>query len=309
MPERDPQNLNRRPRPVPHAVVAGTASTALLIALVGSVTGTTQRPVEPRTSQQAPQPHVPVAIADLLPDVEPVGPGDANHARLHHDIDLESLRSTSAPSRSGVREQTAAVAEPGPAQATVNASTSLAFSGYTPAPVRPEPAPAPEPVPEPVTEQPATVAASTQGVSESNSDTNQDEGSGVDDGGSQQPSQPEAPAQPAPPAAGGVLGIAASYVGYPYVLMGTPPSSFDCSGYVWWVHQQAGISIPRTVNGQKGAVVPVSNPAPGDLIFYNDFHHVGIYAGNGMTYEALNPSAGVRYGPLVNTNVWYGRLR
>lgn len=113
-------------------------------------------------------------------------------------------------------------------------------------------------------------------------------------------------ATPAP--VGGVMGIAASYVGYPYVLYGTPPATFDCSGYVWWVYKQAGIDIPMTVNGQKGAVTPVSNPQPGDLIFYNDFHHVGIYAGNGMTYEALNPSSGVRYGPLVNTNVWYGRI-
>ncbi len=110
------------------------------------------------------------------------------------------------------------------------------------------------------------------------------------------------------PVGGSVLGIAASYVGYPYVLYGTPPSSFDCSAYTWWVFQQAGISIPRSVAGQKGAVTPVSNPQPGDLIFYNDYHHVGIYAGNGMTYEALNPSSGVRYGPMISTNVWYGRI-
>ena len=116
-----------------------------------------------------------------------------------------------------------------------------------------------------------------------------------------------APAAPAP-VGGSVLGVAASYVGYPYVLYGTPPSSFDCSAYTWWVFQQAGISIPRSVAGQKGAVTPVSNPQPGDLVFYNDYHHVGIYAGNGMTYEALNPSSGVRYGPIISSNVWYGRV-
>ncbi|GAA1167815.1 hypothetical protein GCM10009584_05960 [Ornithinimicrobium humiphilum] len=116
-------------------------------------------------------------------------------------------------------------------------------------------------------------------------------------------------ATPAPaPVGGSVLGVAASYVGYPYQLMGTPPSSFDCSAFTWWVFQQAGISIPRSVAGQRGAVTPVSNPQPGDLIFYNDWHHVGIYAGNGMTYEALNPGTGVRYGPLLSSNVWYGRI-
>lgn len=117
---------------------------------------------------------------------------------------------------------------------------------------------------------------------------------------------PEPAITPAP--TGGVIGVAAQYVGYPYVLYGTPPQSFDCSAYTWYVFQQAGIDIPRSVNGQKAAVTPVSNPQPGDLVFYNDFHHVGIYAGNGMTYEALNPGAGVRYGPLVSSNVWYGRI-
>src|SRR5690606_12692082 len=75
-----------------------------------------------------------------------------------------------------------------------------------------------------------------------------------------------APVQQAPaPVGGGVLGIAAAYVGYPYVLYGTPPQSFDCSSYTWFVFQQAGISIPRTVAGQRGAVTPVSDPQPGDL--------------------------------------------
>lgn len=124
-----------------------------------------------------------------------------------------------------------------------------------------------------------------------------------------QATQTQATQQAAPaPVGGSLLDIAASYVGYPYVLYGTPPSSFDCSAYTWWVFQQAGIDIPRTVAGQRGAVTPVSNPQPGDLVFYNDWHHVGIYAGNGMTYEALNPSTDVRYGPLLSTNVWYGRI-
>ncbi|RIK17171.1 MAG: hypothetical protein DCC50_02540 [Acidobacteria bacterium] len=118
---------------------------------------------------------------------------------------------------------------------------------------------------------------------------------------------PQTAAAPAP-VGGSLLSVAAAYVGYPYQLYGTPPSAFDCSAYTWWVFQQAGISIPRSVAGQKGAVTPVSNPQPGDLVFYNDYHHVGIYAGNGMTYEALNPSSGVRYGPMISTNVWYGRI-
>ncbi|WP_298887798.1 C40 family peptidase [uncultured Serinicoccus sp.] len=125
-----------------------------------------------------------------------------------------------------------------------------------------------------------------------------------------QPAAPPAPVQEATPTTlgGSLFDIAASYVGYPYVLYGTPPQAFDCSAYTWWVFKQAGIDIPRTVAGQKAAVTPVSDPQPGDLVFYNDWYHVGIYAGNGMTYEALNPSTDVRYGPLLSNNVWYGRL-
>lgn len=126
----------------------------------------------------------------------------------------------------------------------------------------------------------------------------------------QQPAPAPAPA-PAPtpaPIAGGVVGIAQQYVGYPYVLPGNPPSTFDCSSFTWWVFQQAGIDIPRTVSGQKAAVTPVTNPQPGDLVFTTNFYHVGLYAGNGMVIEALNPSTGVTYGAPVYGGVWYGRL-
>ena len=120
-------------------------------------------------------------------------------------------------------------------------------------------------------------------------------------------SEPDPVVVPPPPPTGGILDVAAAYVGSPYVLMGTPPTAFDCSAFTWWVYRQAGINIPRSVNAQAAAVTPVSDPRPGDLVFYNDYHHVGIYAGNGMTYEALNPSSGVRYGAMVSDNVWYGR--
>ncbi|MDO5739699.1 MAG: NlpC/P60 family protein [Ornithinimicrobium sp.] len=112
----------------------------------------------------------------------------------------------------------------------------------------------------------------------------------------------------ATPLRAALLATAAQYVGFPYVLYGTPPNAFDCSSYTWWVFKQHGITIPRTVRDQKTFVTPVTDPQPGDLIFYDDFYHVGIYAGPGMTYEALNPGAGVRYGQPVSTNVWYGRV-
>ncbi|WP_161965199.1 C40 family peptidase [Ornithinimicrobium cerasi] len=105
-----------------------------------------------------------------------------------------------------------------------------------------------------------------------------------------------------------VLETASRYVGYPYVLYGTPPNAFDCSSYTWWVYQQNGVNIPRTVRDQKAMVTRVTDPQPGDLVFYDDFYHVSLYAGDGKVYEALNPTAGVRYGDPVTTRIWFGRL-
>lgn len=105
-----------------------------------------------------------------------------------------------------------------------------------------------------------------------------------------------------------LVNTAAKYVGYPYVLYGTPPQAFDCSAYTWYIYQQNGITIPRTVAAQRAFVIPVSDPQPGDLVFYKNWYHVGLYAGPGMSYEAQNPQTDVVYGPIWDDEVWYGRV-
>ncbi|GAA1173874.1 hypothetical protein GCM10009584_13790 [Ornithinimicrobium humiphilum] len=125
------------------------------------------------------------------------------------------------------------------------------------------------------------------------------------------PAPAPAPAPPAPtPLRQSLLNTAAQYVGFPYVLYGTPPNAFDCSAYTWWIYKQNGINIPNTVRDQRTFVIPVTDPQPGDLVFYKNYYHVGLYAGNGMSYEAQNPSTGVVYGKIWDRpeNVWYGRV-
>lgn len=125
------------------------------------------------------------------------------------------------------------------------------------------------------------------------------------------PAPSPTPVPPAPtPLRQALLNTAAQYVGYPYVLYGTPPEAFDCSSYTWWIYKQNGISIPRTVRDQRTFVTPVTDPKPGDLIFYKNYYHVGIYAGPGMSYEAQNPDTDVVYGKIWDRpeNVWYGRV-
>jgi peptidoglycan DL-endopeptidase CwlO len=91
----------------------------------------------------------------------------------------------------------------------------------------------------------------------------------------------------AAPRSAGVLGIAASLAGIYYIYGGTTTAGFDCSGYTQYVFAQVGISLPRTAEEQRQATTPVTNPQPGDLVFFGaPAHHVGIYAGNGMMWDS-----------------------
>ena len=111
------------------------------------------------------------------------------------------------------------------------------------------------------------------------------------------------------PAAGGVLAIAAQYQGLPYKYGGTSPSTgFDCSGFTQFVFRQVGISLPRTADAQKAAVTPVSNPQPGDLVFFGSpAYHVGIYAGGGMMWDSPRSGETIQKRAIWSGNVSYGR--
>lgn len=93
---------------------------------------------------------------------------------------------------------------------------------------------------------------------------------------------------PAPASRSGrILSIAASLAGIYYVYGGTTPAGFDCSGYTQYVFGKAGISLPRTAEAQRQASTRVSDPQPGDLVFFGSpAHHVGIYAGNHMMWDS-----------------------
>lgn len=90
-------------------------------------------------------------------------------------------------------------------------------------------------------------------------------------------------------------------LGGAYVWGGTAFKAWDCSGYVQWIYRQAGIELPRVEQWRVG--VRTNSPQPGDLVVQNpqgpdNWGHVGIYAGNGMMYSALNPSAGTLLHPV-----------
>ena len=91
-------------------------------------------------------------------------------------------------------------------------------------------------------------------------------------------------------------------VGGTYVWGGAAFKAWDCSGFVQWIYRQVGIELPRVEQWRVGRMT--DDPQIGDLVVQNpqgpnNWGHVGIYAGNGMMYSALNPSAGTLMHPIV----------
>lgn len=94
---------------------------------------------------------------------------------------------------------------------------------------------------------------------------------------------------------------ALAQVGKSYVYGAAGPNAFDCSGLTMMAWAQAGVSLPHSSGAQmgSGARVAESQLQPGDLVFYySPVSHVGIYIGNGLIVNALNPRSGVRVSGL-----------
>jgi cell wall-associated NlpC family hydrolase len=116
------------------------------------------------------------------------------------------------------------------------------------------------------------------------------------------PSAPEAEVRPAPaaPKAVKVIRLARSLVGIPYKWGGySPRTGFDCSGFIWYVYHQNGVTLPRISWQQLGAGEPVKRAdiRPGDLVFHQvdkdgKSLHVGIVTERGTFVHS--PSAGKR---------------
>ncbi|MEY4291080.1 MAG: hypothetical protein RL130_1022 [Actinomycetota bacterium] len=100
----------------------------------------------------------------------------------------------------------------------------------------------------------------------------------------------------------------------PYVWGDEGPNAFDCSGLVYAAYKSAGLGWPIWDRLNSGLYytytkqIPLSEMQPGDLLFYsykgtiNTIHHMSIYAGNGMMWEARSTKSGLRYSSIYSVN-------
>jgi len=97
-----------------------------------------------------------------------------------------------------------------------------------------------------------------------------------------------------------------------YVWGDEGPNTFDCSGLVYAAYKSAGLGWPNwdRLNSSLYWVatkrVPISEMVPGDLIFYSykgtvsTIHHIGIYAGEDMMWEAHNKDKDLMYSSIYS---------
>jgi len=98
----------------------------------------------------------------------------------------------------------------------------------------------------------------------------------------------------------------------PYVWGAQGPNSFDCSGLVFAAYRSAGLVWPNwdRLNAALYSTytmhVSLNALVPGDLLFYSfdgsisSIHHITIYAGNGMMWEANSKGRGLLFSNIYS---------
>ena len=117
-----------------------------------------------------------------------------------------------------------------------------------------------------------------------------------------------------PPGAphGGVVGVAYDQLGKPYVWGAAGPDSFDCSGLTMYCYSAgAGIEISHSSYDQAncGTRVSVSELAPGDILGFRGWGHVGLYVGGGEFIHAPQTGDVVKVTALSSRGNFCGAVR
>ena len=102
-----------------------------------------------------------------------------------------------------------------------------------------------------------------------------------------------------------IVDFAKRLEGIPYVYGGYTMSGFDCSGFIYFLHTQAGLHITRqSSESYFTQTSAVSIPVVGDLVFFQNTYkqgisHMGIYIGDNKFIHA--GSKGVEVTSLEST--------
>lgn len=107
------------------------------------------------------------------------------------------------------------------------------------------------------------------------------------------------------------ISVAKSKVGCKYVRGGKGPSTFDCSGFVYWCLNQAGVSQSymtssawqKTTKYQR--ISSMSSLKRGDVISFKG--HVGIYLGNGQMIDASSSEGKIRICSNIQSSSYWTR--
>ncbi len=102
-----------------------------------------------------------------------------------------------------------------------------------------------------------------------------------------------------------IVETALGYLGDPYALGGVSHDGIDCSGLTMVAYAAVGVSLKHYVPSQDSVAAPVAQAVaqPGDLVFFDDDEHVGLYLGGGMLIEAADYGEPVR---IVPVSSWDG---
>lgn len=87
-----------------------------------------------------------------------------------------------------------------------------------------------------------------------------------------------------------IVAKALTYVGQVrYVLTGSTPSGWDCSGFTRYVFAKFGHELEHSAGKQTRSGFKTGVPQPGDLVSFErgrGIEHIGIYVGDGVLVES-----------------------
>lgn len=125
-----------------------------------------------------------------------------------------------------------------------------------------------------------------------------------------QPAPPPPPPSPPPSGrAGTAVAFARAQLGKPYVFATAGPDTYDCSGLTMAAWAAAGVRMPH-YSGAQAALFPKvgwDQLQPGDIVvYYTDYHHVGLYIGGGTMIHAPQTGDVVKIASAWRTTFQFG---